>query len=54
MGWFGKKKPALREASVESIGEALSSLGLSCSQLSTGGLLTKVNGVPIYLSLIHI
>ncbi|PAT11875.1 hypothetical protein CKJ80_01290 [Corynebacterium hadale] len=40
MGWFGKKKPALREASVESIGEALSSLGLSCSQLSTGGVMS--------------
>ena len=49
MGLFGKKKPALREASVESIGEALSTQGLSCSQLSTGGLLTQVNGVPIYI-----
>lgn len=49
MGLFGKKKPVLREASVESIGEALSAQGLSCSELSTGGLLTQVNGVPIYI-----
>ncbi|MCT1429057.1 hypothetical protein, partial [Corynebacterium sp. p3-SID1241] len=49
MGLFGKKKPALYEASVASIGEALSTQGLSCSQLSTGGLLTQVNGVPIYI-----
>lgn len=49
MGLFGKKQPALREASVESIGEALSIQGLSCSQLSTGGLLTQVNGVPVYI-----
>ena len=46
MGLFGKKKPVLREASVESIGEALTAQGFSCSPLSTGGLLT--------LSLIHI
>ena len=49
MGLFGKKKPALCEASVESIGEALSTQGLDCSQLSTSGLLTQVNGVPIYI-----
>ncbi|MCT1451919.1 hypothetical protein M3G18_03185 [Corynebacterium sp. p3-SID1145] len=49
MGLFGKKKPVLREASVESIGEALSALGFSCSPLSTGGLLTEVNGVPVYI-----
>lgn len=29
MGLFGKKQPALREASVESIGEALSTQGLA-------------------------
>lgn len=52
MGLFGKKKPALREASVESVGEALSTQGLSCSQLSTGGLLTQVNGV-LFTSLIR-
>ena len=46
MGLFGKKKPALCEASVESIGEALSTQGLDCSQLSTGGLLTQFNGGP--------
>ena len=40
MGLFGKNKPALREASVESIGEALSTQGHGCSQLSPGGLLT--------------
>ena len=44
MGLFGKKQPALREASVESIGEALSTQGLSCSQLSTGGLFTEALG----------
>lgn len=49
MGLFGKKKPVLREASVESIGEALSALGFDCSPLATGGLLTKVNGVPVYI-----
>lgn len=49
MGLFGKKKPVLREASVESIGEALSALGFSCSPLPTGGLLTEVNGVPVYI-----
>ncbi|MGV0432246.1 hypothetical protein [Corynebacterium sp. 20_84] len=49
MGLFGKNQPALREASVESIGEALTAQGFSCSPLSTGGLLTKVNGVPVYI-----
>lgn len=49
MGLFGKKKPVLREASVESIGEALSALGFDCSPLATGGLLTKVNGAPVYI-----
>lgn len=49
MGLFGKNQPALREASVESIGEALTAQGFNFSPLPTGGLLTKVNGVPVYV-----
>lgn len=49
MGLFGKNKPALREASVESIGEALSAQGFECAPLRTGGLVTKLNEVPVYI-----
>lgn len=49
MGLFGKNKPALREASVESIGEALSAQGFGLSALPTGGVLTSFDGVPVYV-----
>lgn len=49
MGLFGKKQPTLREATVDSIGQALSTQGFECVPLSTGGLLTKVDGVPVYI-----
>lgn len=49
MGLFRKKEPTLREASVEAIGQALSAQGFECVPLSTGGLLTKIDGVPVYI-----
>lgn len=49
MGLFGKKKPVLREASVESIGEALAAQGFELSALPTGGVLTSFDGVPVYI-----
>ncbi|MCT1449919.1 hypothetical protein [Corynebacterium sp. p3-SID1194] len=49
MGLFGKKKPVLREASVESIGEALAAQGFELSALPTGGVLTSFDGVPVYV-----